>query len=156
MPRFPWIVMFVLAVAATLGHAADGEGRRDAARKDLERLQGTWNVVSTERDGMALDPEEFRGWNALYDGDSLTLRVGDQVRRRGIVTLDPARTPKAINTWDLDGPYQDQTVPGIYELEGDRLKLCFARPGEARPTEFTTKAGTGFVFVVYERQKPRK
>jgi uncharacterized protein (TIGR03067 family) len=69
------------------------------------------------------------------------------------VTLDPARTPKAMNTWDLDGPFQDQTVPGIYRLDGDTLKLCFARPGEKRPTEFTTRSGTGFLVVVYKRQK---
>ena len=98
--------------------------------------------------------DEFKGWHAVYEGDSLTLHSDTEVRRHGITTLDPTRNPKAINTWDQDGPYDDRTVPGIYELKGDSLKLCFARPGDQRPTEFTTKKGTGFLLVVYERKKP--
>jgi uncharacterized protein (TIGR03067 family) len=107
-----------------------------------------------ETEGEAVAPEHFKGWHAVYDGDALTLWSETEPRRHGIETLDPARSPKAINTWDQDGPYEDQTVPGIYEIEGNTLKLCFARPGERRPTEFTTKRGTGFLLVIYERKKP--
>ena len=69
------------------------------------------------------------------------------------VTLDPDRKPKAINTCDQEGPSEDQTVPGSYDLEGDTLKLCFARPGQERPKEFTTKSGTAFLVCVYKRHK---
>jgi uncharacterized protein (TIGR03067 family) len=107
-----------------------------------------------ETDGEEVAPDHFMDWTASYEGDSLALKAGQEIRRRGIVTLDPSRNPKATNTWDLDGPFADQTVPGIYDLKGDTLKLCFARPGEARPTEFTTKKGSAFLFVVYKRKKP--
>jgi hypothetical protein len=40
-----------------------------------------------------------------------------------------------------------------HELEGDTLKLCFARPGQERPKEFTTKSGTAFLVCVYKRHK---
>ena len=43
-------------------------------------------------------------------------------------------------------------MPGIYELKGDTLKVCFAKPGQNRPTEFTTKQGTGFLYCLYKRQ----
>src|SRR5262249_9960773 len=122
--------------------------------KDLERLQGTWTLVSLESEGEASSPEQIEGFTATYEGDSLTLKAKETVRRRGIVTLNPSRTPKAINTWDQNGPYEDQTVAGIYDSEGDTLKLCFSRPGEARPTEFSTKKGPGYLMVVYKKQKP--
>jgi len=153
MTRLSAGAILLLASVASPGRARGGDNPRDAAQKDLARLQGTWSLVAMESEGRSLDPGEFEGWCCVYEGDRLTLKAGDEVRRRGIVTLDPTRSSKAINTWDLDGPFEDQTVPGIYELDGDDLKLCFARPGQKRPTGFTTKSGTGFLLVVYKRQK---
>jgi uncharacterized protein (TIGR03067 family) len=138
-----------LALTAALFLTAD-----DPARSDLDKLQGTWQLVAMEAEGQEVPAEHFHGWNAVYEGNRLTLRAGEMVRRRGLVTLGPSRNPKAMNTWDQDGPYEDETVPGIYELDGDTLKVCFARPGAERPKEFTTKQGTGFLFCVYKRRKP--
>jgi uncharacterized protein (TIGR03067 family) len=140
------------SIGAATANAAI-EDRREAAKKDLAKLQGVWIMTSMETEGHVLAPEEFEGRNSLYEGDTLALRAGETVRRRGIVTLDPTRTPKAMNTWDADGPYADQTLPGIYELEGDTLKVCFARPGEPRPSKFTSKEGNGFLVCTYKRKK---
>ena len=137
------------ALAAALLMTADAP-----ADPDLDKLQGTWVMVSMESEGEQVAPENLKDSTSEYRGNALTLRKGETVRRRGIVTLNPSRKPKAINTWDQDGPFADQTVPGIYELDGDVLKLCFARPGEERPKEFTTKGGTGFLYCVYKRKKP--
>ena len=126
----------------------------DPPMSDLDRLQGTWVLVAMEREGESVPAEDLKNGNAVYEQNRITLRDGERVRRRGIVTLDASRKPKAINTWDRDGPYEDQTVPGIYELDGDTLKLCFGRPGSERPKEFTTKAGPGVLFCIYKR-KPR-
>ena len=126
----------------------------DAAKADLDRLQGTWQMVEMEAEGEAVPAEEIKTRTAVYEGNRLKLCQGDTVRRRGIITLNPGRKPKAMNTWDQDGPYEDQTVPGIYELDGDTLKVCFARPGQERPKAFTTKEGTGVLVCVYKRQKP--
>jgi uncharacterized protein (TIGR03067 family) len=120
---------------------------------DLAELQGTWVMVSMETEGHEAPAEDIKDYFAVYEGNRLTLRVGERVRRRGIVTVNPTRRPKAINTWDQDGPFEDQTVPGIYALEGDTLKLCFARPGQDRPKEFTTKSGTAFLCCVYKKVK---
>ncbi len=126
-------------------------GGGDPAKTDLEKLQGTWMLVSMQTEGHDVAAEDIKDLTAVYEQNHVTLKAGDRVRRRGIVTLDPGRKPKAINTWDQDGPYEDQTVPGIYELDGDTLKLGFARPGQERPKEFTTRSGTAFLVCVYKR-----
>jgi uncharacterized protein (TIGR03067 family) len=125
---------------------------RKQAKGDLEKMQGTWVCVEMEVEGKQAQLEEVR--TASYSGDVLTLASGGKVYRTGsIVTLDPRQTPKATNTWDADGSFKDQTLPGIYAIDGDKLKVCFARPGDSRPTEFTTKKGTGFLYIEYKRQK---
>jgi uncharacterized protein (TIGR03067 family) len=138
------LTVFLTTFVITLG---------DPLSPGLAELQGTWVLLSMETEGHDVPAEDFKDWTAVYEGNRLTLKAGERVRRRGIITVDPTRRPKAINTWDQDGPYEDQTVPGIYAIEGDRLKLCFARPGQERPKEFTTKTGAAFLFCVYQRQK---
>jgi uncharacterized protein (TIGR03067 family) len=123
------------------------------AGDDLDRLQGTWVLVSMEREGEQVPAEDIKGGTVTYEGNRATIRAGETVRRRGIVTLNPARTPKAINTWDQDGPYEDQTVPGIYELEGETLRLAFSRPGQERPTAFATREGPAVLLCVYKRKR---
>jgi len=100
----------LLALVIAFGIAGE-----DPVKADLDKLQGIWTLVAMEVDGEDFPAEDRKDWTAEYVGNKLTLRAGETVRRRGIVTLDTSRNPKAMNTWDLtkDGPFEDQTVPGI-------------------------------------------
>src|SRR5205823_6832459 len=71
----------------------------------------------------------------------------------GTHKVDPARQPKAIDTTDTAGPFAGQTLLGIYEIESDAFKVCFARPGQERPEQFTTKSGTGHLLHVRKRHE---
>jgi uncharacterized protein (TIGR03067 family) len=138
------LAMMMLSVAALGGEPPDD---------DLKALQGTWEVVTMEREKEAVPAEDLKGWTARYEGNRVTLMDGERVHRRGIITLDASRKPKSVNTWDRDGPYEDQTSPGIYELEGDTLRIAFAKPGQERPSAFTTKTGSAVIFATYKRAK---
>ena len=48
---------------------------------------------------------------------------------------------------------KDVVFQGIYALDGDDLKICFAPPGEKRPTEFVTQGGSSEQLVVLKRDK---
>ena len=68
--------------------------------------------------------------------------------------IDESTTPKQITLVDKD--IQDFQQFGIYELKGDRLKIEFAQPGLARPTEFATdpeKLPEGHVLLEFERDR---
>ena len=67
---------------------------RKVAREDLNKLQGEWDRVVMELEGAEVPADQLKGSVAVYETDQLTLKVGDKVYRRGIVTLDPRRTPK--------------------------------------------------------------
>jgi uncharacterized protein (TIGR03067 family) len=153
------IVAVLMTVVASWSQPSPADAEepapsRQAARDDLKKLQGTWECVAMEREGDEVPAESFKGSKAVYEDDLVTLYRESEVFRRGLVTLDASKSPKRTNTWDLGGPYADSTVPGIYELDGDTLKICFSRPGADRPTEFTTKKAPGFLYCVYKRKKP--
>jgi uncharacterized protein (TIGR03067 family) len=68
--------------------------------------------------------------------------------------LDPAKKPKTIDM-TAEKAKQEQVL-GIYELKDDDLKLCFAKGGGERPTEFISKAGTNQTVIVLKRVKAKK
>ena len=146
------LVLLVLAIPVA---RADEPTSRQPAKDDLKKLQGTWECVSMEREGDEIPADALKGTSVVYAEDVATIYREGEIFRRGIITLDASKPTKKMNTWDLSGPYADQTVPGIYEFDGDdSLKICFSRPGVDRPSEFTTKKGSGFLVAVYKRKKP--
>ena len=121
---------------------------------DLDKLQGIWDCKSWIFDGERAE-HSGQGFESIYAGNQITLKRQGREYRHGIVTINPARSPKAVNTWDLDGPFADRTNRGIYELEGDKLKVCFALdPDGDRPTEFASEPGSKRLYLIYERRKP--
>ena len=62
--------------------------------------------------------------------------------------VDATKTPKEIDL-NMEG----QVGKGIYELEGDTLKIAHGEVGDARPKEFP-KAGSGLTVLVLKRAKP--
>jgi uncharacterized protein (TIGR03067 family) len=79
------------------------------------------------------------------------VRVEGKVAARGTSRIDPAKRPKAIDLTPTEGEHKGQTARGIYEVEGDTLKICFAEPDKPRPTEFTGK--TEATLAVFKRGK---
>jgi uncharacterized protein (TIGR03067 family) len=138
------------ALAAGMLLAAGGNP--GGAKKDLDKLQGTWVMAAMEVDGKQVPPEKLEGTKLVVKGDKYTVMVKG-TSYETIITLDPAKKPKAIDMVFTDGPNKDKVHRGIYEVEGDTFKLCRARePDRDRPTEFGTWPDTGVFLVVWKRE----
>ena len=72
---------------------------------------------------------------------------------RGVFKVNPAASPKTIDLTFSDGPGKDKTQKGIYELDQDTQKICFAKGDQPRPSEFTSKPGSGQMIQVLKREK---
>jgi uncharacterized protein (TIGR03067 family) len=131
--------LLLLLAAGTMA-AADAPA--DESKKDLERMQGDWAADSYVSDGMKVPDDDAQALFRTIKGDAYTVFRFRKVAGQGTIKLDafPAGAP-------------GKPLLGIYEIDGDRLKLFFAGPGKERPTAFTSEAGSGHTLSVWVREK---
>ena len=116
---------------------------------DRDRVQGTWVGA---------------GGRLTFDGPLAVLTIDGQPARRTHFQLDPWARPKRIVVWDADAPSQapsglpgfrsgpprsttpDLVARGVYELDGDRLRICLPLPGAPFPTALDPAAGAVMEF----------
>jgi uncharacterized protein (TIGR03067 family) len=122
----------------------------DKPQGGAKALDGTWALVRGEQDGVALPASVVRVSKLTIEGERHTVKLGED-ELIGKHTVDAAKG--TIDTTDTEGPLAGRTLKGIYRLKGDELTVCFAAPGDERPTELSTEKGTGHLLHVWKRQK---
>jgi RNA polymerase sigma factor (sigma-70 family) len=130
-----------------LGH--DEVPHQPPAKTDKEMLQGTWRLVETHKHGKQVDAKDIpiNPHRLLIDGSKVEIKLTKGGGDRGEFELNTAATPKEITiTWLIQWR-------GIYQLDKDRLTICFNPDNGIRPDEFRTAADSGRVLFVYERAK---
>ena len=143
-------VCALVVMAAVLMGAADG-----LPEDDRDRIQDTWVTISFEVNGQGAPPEAVKEIRTVFKDKDYVQKKGDEVLEEGTFTLDPDKKPRQIDFTIGKGQDQGKDQFGIYELDGDTLKICVAAPGaEVRPTEFKTGPESQTVLVVMKRVKP--
>ena len=128
-----------------------GCNRQAAAPKtDLDRFQGTWNLVSAMQDGKALPKDKVKQTIIVFKGDTFLFPGSAEyaTSRSGTIKLDETKTPKEMDAISTD----KEVMLGIYRLEENGYKVCFAPAGKPRPTEFASTPGSGQILQSWERQ----
>jgi uncharacterized protein (TIGR03067 family) len=138
--RVQWFVASACAVLLIPFAAA----RADDA--DQAKLQGKWTVESFEYNGNPIEmlkdaTREFK--DAKY---TLKPKNGDVIE--GTAKIDSSKKPKEIDL-EVNG----RTLRGIYEIDGDTLKMSYNLNDGPRPTEFVSKPDSGLVLVIHKRAK---
>ena len=130
-----------------------GAARMKAVQDELNRFEATWKFVSIDVEGRSVPAERFGEDRLILKGKQFTSTVRGNTTE-GTFKIDPTATPKTIDITFTDGPGKDNTQKGIYELDGDTQKICWAAPGKPRPTEFEAKPKSGRMLQVLEKVKP--
>ena len=146
----------MLLLALTLSLAAHCLVNQDKAKNDLDQLQGTWLTTSPVNDGKTLVDEKTAQKDPVklaYEGNKWLIKVDNKTVAGGVFKIDSTKKPKEIDIFDESGMNNDKTKLGIYELDGDTYKYCLAPAGKPRPTEFTSKPGSGDSLGIMKREK---
>jgi uncharacterized protein (TIGR03067 family) len=130
-----------------------GPVRGDKPAGDAAKLEGNWVMVSGEIDTQSLPAEMVKGAKRVAKDGVTTVTINGQMFMQAKFTVDSSVKPKTIDYDVTDGPTKGKKQLGIYELDGDTVKFCFASPGKDRPSEFTTSAGSGRTLSVWKREK---
>jgi uncharacterized protein (TIGR03067 family) len=145
-----------LLLAITVSFATADDAKDEAIKKDRKQIEGTWRVVSLEVDGNKVPDDDAKKITVVNgpDGTWSLFSDGKEVGK-GTNSFDPTKKPKTIDFTQTEGEGKGNLYLGIYELEENARKLCFAPPGKDRPTEFISMPGSEHVLVKFEREKAK-
>jgi uncharacterized protein (TIGR03067 family) len=144
MMKLPSALAVVLAVLVAAAPTA-------GAAPEKNDLLGTWRVTSITQGGETV-PEEFLkklGVRMRFTENKLLLQAEGKEDETATYKIDAKKTPHEIDITDD----KNRTEKGIYELKGDTLRICFADPGNSRPTRFTAEKGTKTTLIELRRDK---
>lgn len=144
MRLFAMIAVFVLVGAGAA---------QDTAKKDMAQLEGEWSMVSGIVDGFKMNPDLVKSGKRVAKDGVTAISFGGQTNFKAKFTTDPTKKPKTIDYVMIEGPTKGKKHLGIYELNGDTVRFCFAAPGADRPTDFTSKEGSEQTLSVWKRDK---
>jgi uncharacterized protein (TIGR03067 family) len=134
-------------------------GQEDAAKKELGKMKGGWQLVRGEEGGEPVSEYVVKNLEMVVKGDQLTFNnIAPLTDKASTLTikLDPSTTPRCIDLKVEAGSLKGTVLEGVYEVKADELKLClhFAGGTRNRPLEFETRSGSNRVLLVLKRQGP--
>jgi uncharacterized protein (TIGR03067 family) len=126
------------------------KNQAEAAQRDLRLLQGRWQAVSIEHDGSQERPQGGLHW--MIRADRYEVWIGNQNLETNQFTLDPTKRPRTLEMRHVISGSQAPRITGIYELQGNVLKVCYDLTGQGYPKEFTAPQGARRISYVFRRQ----
>jgi uncharacterized protein (TIGR03067 family) len=129
------------------------EKNEDKKGKDEEAIVGTWKAEKfDDGSGKELPAELVAQFRFTFKKDGkLTVANPGGKEKDGEYKLDPAAKTKAIDIL-VKG---DKDTIGVYELDGDTLKISMIADSKTRPTEFKA-SGKGTFVMTLKRVKDEK
>ncbi|MBC8875102.1 MAG: TIGR03067 domain-containing protein [Planctomycetes bacterium] len=137
------ILAITLVVATAVFQAEVASGNAEAK----PTLDGTWSVMSMEDRGETLPKSNTQGVRFVFSGDQMKMRVVDKVIAETEFTTDTTEQPPTIRM-----TYGTKPTLGIFQLDGDDLKICLSGSINKLPSKFVSEAGsTNRMLIVLKR-----
>jgi uncharacterized protein (TIGR03067 family) len=144
-------LLIIAAPGLLLLGACNRQAPVPVPKSDLDKLQGTWNLVSAMQDGKALPEEKVKQTTIVFKGDTFRFPGSAEyaTSRAGTIKIDESKTPKEMDAVSIE----KEVMLGIYALEENDYKVCFAPPGKPRPTDLSSPPGSGQIVQAWRRER---
>ena len=126
-------------------------GKDVAAADTLKKFAGKWVPVEVTMNGELVEKDKLDGVLLTIDGNKYTSKIGEKTDE-GTLSLDESKSPAAMDVVRKKSDGDTTTIPAIYEIKGDSLKVCYAIGTAARPTDFKSETDSGTLLVTYKRE----
>jgi uncharacterized protein (TIGR03067 family) len=119
----------------------------------LKSLQSRWRAVYSEVEGEMTPINDFSALVLEHTGNAFTVTSKGVVVDEGTFSVDVTATPHELVYIYSKGAPRFLGAPrrGIFQVEGNTLKLCMSPIGHAAPAQFNTRPNSQVVFNVWQR-----
>jgi uncharacterized protein (TIGR03067 family) len=100
-------------------------------------------MVSGIIDGRPMDQSLVAWVKRVTTGNRTAVYAGPNLMMQAEFTSDSTTSPKTIDYRNTAGSHKGKTQQGIYEFEGELLRILMAAPGSGRPSQFRVTSGKG-------------
>ena len=112
-------------------------------------LAGTWEMIRAEQNGEESPELVALRVDLTLTADTYVVRFAGKIADRGLFVT----AANSLMLTGTEGPNQGRTIPCIFELAGDHLRVCYGLGGSA-PEKFSTSAGSPHYLATYRRKIP--
>lgn len=119
-------------------------------------LDGAWVPICAMVSGQELDLDELRVARfVLESGCYEIVDHEDRTVDRGDLRVDDSASPCEMDIVGVQGPYAGRTMYAIFELDGDRLTVCYDLESSERPANMHALGDQLLLVITYARAARR-
>ena len=87
-----------------------------------------------------------------FTAETYRVSFGGEATDQGNFLITDTSPHSTIEMTGVSGVNSGKTIPGIFQLAGNRLRICYALEGSKPPTEFAAPHGTLQYLATYKRK----
>jgi len=114
-------------------------------------IEDTWLPFKAELADEHAPAMALKKMQLVLGATTYAVYFGAEKTDAGSYQLGATAEHQTITLASTDGANAGRTIPSIYQLTGDRLRICFGLDGVA-PVAFLSAAGSAHYLVSYRRK----
>lgn len=114
-------------------------------------LTGTWEMIRAESAGEPSPDLIPLRVELQLTADTYAVHLAGELADRGTYAVIAAHPHPTLTLYGTLGPNAGRAIPCIYQLTGNRLRICYGLDGNL-PSDFKTTAESRLYLATYRRK----